>query len=131
MEPLWEYRWEYVDSYYGVIDCQFWMTDYEAEQWHGYGKEGTRRLDETRRDRHLQLRTHERARMSVPGRYSGPSKEQPLPEFVSPDVTLLRQWWDKPDQVSGADVRRMVLEVIALRRLLNASIKVATESSSS
>lgn len=130
MEPLWEYRWEYVDSYYGVIDCQFWMTDYEAEHWHGYGKDGTRRLDETRRDRHLQPRTHERARMSVPARYSKPSKEQPLPEFASPDVSLLREWWDKPDQVSGADVRRMVLEVIALRRLLNTSIKVASESGS-
>ncbi|KUZ00414.1 hypothetical protein WS48_04735 [Burkholderia sp. RF7-non_BP1] len=54
MEPLWEYRWEYVDSYYGVIDCKLWMTDEEAKRWHAYGQEGTRRLDETRRDRQLQ-----------------------------------------------------------------------------
>ncbi|AIO27532.1 hypothetical protein CEQ23_32500 [Burkholderia cepacia] len=58
MEPVWEHRWQYVDSYYGVIDCKFWMTDEEAER-HAFGKEGTRRLDETRRDRHLQPKSSE------------------------------------------------------------------------
>lgn len=52
----------------------------------------------------------------------------PLPESVSPDTGTLRGWWKNPERVDGADVRRMVLEVIALRRLLNASVKVASES---
>ncbi len=124
MEPLWEYRWEYVDSYYGVIDCKFWMTDGEAERWHAFGKEGTRRLDETRRDRHLQPKSTEQALSYA----SAPVGTDPLPEFVSPDTGTLRGWWKHPERVDGADVRRMVLEVIALRRLLNASVKVASES---
>ncbi|KWK16518.1 hypothetical protein WT77_30245 [Burkholderia stagnalis] len=124
MEPLWEYRWEYVDPYYGVIDCKFWMTDEEAERWHAYGQEGTRRLDETRRDRHLQPKSTEQALSYA----SAPAGTDPLPEFVSPDTGTLRGWWQHPERVDGADVRRMVLEVIALRRLLSASVKVAAES---
>ncbi|KWH33533.1 hypothetical protein WL99_11690 [Burkholderia cepacia] len=42
MEPLWEHRWQYVDSYYGVIDYKFWMTDEEAARWHAYGQETSR-----------------------------------------------------------------------------------------
>ncbi|WP_175980975.1 hypothetical protein [Burkholderia sp. BCC1630] len=124
MEPLWEYRWEYVDPYYGVIECKFWMTDWEAERWHGYGNEGTRRLEETRRDRNLQPKSTEQALAHA----SAPMADDPLPEFASPDVGTLRRWWKNPELVDGADVRRMVLEVIALRRLLNASVKVAAES---
>ncbi|KVE53314.1 hypothetical protein WI94_18765 [Burkholderia vietnamiensis] len=124
MEPLWEYRWEYVDLYYGAIDCKFWMTDEEAERWHGYGKEGTRRLDETRRDRHLQPKPSEQALLHA----SDPRRDDPLPEFASPSTGTLRCWWKNPEQVDGADIRRMVLEVIALRRLLSASVKVASES---
>ncbi|KVD50749.1 hypothetical protein WI86_16720 [Burkholderia ubonensis] len=124
MEPLWEYRWEYTDSYYGVIECKFWMTDREAEQWHAFGQEGTRRLDETRRDRHLQPKPSEQTHAYA----AAAAGTDALPEFVSPDVGTLRVWWKHPERVDGADVRRMVLEVIALRRLLNASVKVASES---
>lgn len=59
---------------------------------------------------------------------SAPAGTDPLPKFVSPDTGTLRGWWKHPERVDGADVRRMVLEVIALRRLLNASVKVAPES---
>ncbi|WP_175745598.1 hypothetical protein [Burkholderia ambifaria] len=124
MEPLWEYRWQYVDLYYGVIDCKFWMTDEEAEPWHAYGQEGTRRLDEARRDRHLQPKSSEYALSHA----SAPAGTDPLPAFVSPDTGTLRGWWKHPESVDGADVRRMVLEVIALRRLLSTSVKVASES---
>lgn len=124
MEPLWEYRWEYVDPYYGAMECKFWMTDWEEERWHAHGKEGTRRLDETRRDRNLQPKPSEQTHSYA----SAPAGTDPLPEFASPDTGTLRGWWKNPETVDGADVRRMVLEVIALQRLLNASVKVASES---
>ncbi|MCA8314700.1 hypothetical protein LGN43_10445 [Burkholderia multivorans] len=123
MDPLWEYRWAYFDEYYGEIECNFWMTDWEAERWHAYGRKGTRRLDETRRDRNLQPKPSEQALSHA----SGPAGTDPLPEFASPTTNALRRWWKNPESVDGADVRRMVLEVIALRRLLNASVKVASE----
>ncbi|WEY37756.1 hypothetical protein [Paraburkholderia sp. SUR17] len=53
MEAMWEYRWQFVEDGYwgGVKETNFWMTDGEAERWWAYGRDGTRRLDETRRDR--------------------------------------------------------------------------------
>ncbi len=53
MDPVWEYEWEFVQSgkWGGVKRTGFWMTDYEAERWWAYGGSGTRRLDETKRDR--------------------------------------------------------------------------------
>ncbi|MBU9259084.1 hypothetical protein KTD13_01820 [Burkholderia multivorans] len=124
MEPLWEYRWAYEDEWFGVIECKFWMTDDEAKLWHAYGQKGTRRLDETRRDRNLQPKPTEQALSHA----SVAAGMDPLPEFVSPTTNALRRWWKHPERVDGADVRRMILEVIALRRLLNASVKVAAEA---
>lgn len=59
MEPLWEYRWEFVQDgrWGGRKETNFWMTDAEAEKWWAYGMKGTRRLDETRRDRNVQIDT--------------------------------------------------------------------------
>ncbi|MFX1765169.1 hypothetical protein PWP93_21820 [Paraburkholderia sp. A1RI-2L] len=53
MEPEWEYEWEFVDDgrRRDVKRTGFHMTDYEAERWWAYGRPGTRRLDETKRDR--------------------------------------------------------------------------------
>ncbi|WP_321953162.1 hypothetical protein [Paraburkholderia bannensis] len=49
----WEYEWEFVESGHwgGVKRTNFHMTDREAEVWWAYGKPGTRRLEETQRDR--------------------------------------------------------------------------------
>ncbi|MBU9547502.1 hypothetical protein KTE50_02945 [Burkholderia multivorans] len=80
MEPLWEYRWAYEDEWFGVIECKFWMTDDEAKLWHAYGKKGTRRLDETRRDRNLQPKPSEQALSHA----SVAAGTDPLPEFASP-----------------------------------------------
>lgn len=53
MEPLWECRWEFLEKGHwgGHKETNFHMTDAEAERWWAYGTEGTRRLDETKRDR--------------------------------------------------------------------------------
>jgi len=53
MEPVWEYEWEFVQDgiWGGVKRTGFWMTDYEAGRWWAFGRPGTRRLDETKRDR--------------------------------------------------------------------------------
>ncbi|WP_213294595.1 hypothetical protein [Paraburkholderia sacchari] len=55
MEPEWEYEWEFVEESGrprgAVKRTGFHMTDYEAERWWAYGRQGTRRLDETKRDR--------------------------------------------------------------------------------
>lgn len=53
MEPVWEYEWEFVETgrWGGVKRTNFFMTDREAEHWWAYGQHGTRRLDETKRDR--------------------------------------------------------------------------------
>jgi hypothetical protein len=53
MEPEWEYKWEFVQDgkWSGVKQTNFWMTDYEAERWWAFGRPGTRRIEETKRDR--------------------------------------------------------------------------------
>ncbi|MFD1557112.1 hypothetical protein ACFSHT_16035 [Paraburkholderia silviterrae] len=53
MEPLWEYRWEFVEDGHwgGRKETLHHMTDEEATVWWAYGRKGTRRLDETKRDR--------------------------------------------------------------------------------
>ncbi|MFT0167460.1 hypothetical protein ACLKMY_00330 [Paraburkholderia mimosarum] len=53
MEPVWEYRWEFVEEGHwgGRKETNFHMTDAEAERWWAHGMEGTRRLDGTKRDR--------------------------------------------------------------------------------
>ncbi|MEK6420042.1 MAG: hypothetical protein V4801_10575 [Burkholderia gladioli] len=117
MEPVWEYRWLYDDMFYGPQDTNWWMTDWEAEHWHAYGKEGSMRIDETRRDRTLQKTMYEQP-MTTVGRGKGPDKEQPLPQYGSPSVDLLRTWWNAPASADDGEVRRLVLEVIALRRKL-------------
>lgn len=128
MEPLWEYRWLYHDLYYGPVDTNFWMTDSEAKTWHGYSKEGSMRIEETRRDRNLQLTRAEFSGHQF-GIGRGPDNEQPLPEFVSPMLDVMRRWWFSPNTVEDGDIRRLVLEVIALRRTLRkAGVKAHDES---
>lgn len=56
MEPVWEYRWAFVEKGYwgGRKETNFWMTDEEATKWWAYGMAGTDRIDETKRDRNAQ-----------------------------------------------------------------------------
>lgn len=128
MEPLREYRWLYHDLYYGPVDTCFWMTDWEAERWHGYGKEGSMRIEETRRDRNLQLTQAEHIGHQF-GARRGPDNEQPLPEFVPPTLAVMRRWWVSPSGAEDGDIQRLVLEVIALRRALRkAGVKAHDEA---
>jgi hypothetical protein len=54
MEPVWEYQWAFV--WQGRAETtRWWMTDHEAAQWWASGEPGSRRLDETRRDRNVQV----------------------------------------------------------------------------
>ncbi|RAR51703.1 hypothetical protein C7401_13663 [Paraburkholderia unamae] len=55
MEPIWEYRWAFVEQGHwgGRKETNFWMTDFEAERWWAYGAAGTERLEDTRRDRNV------------------------------------------------------------------------------
>lgn len=59
MEPVWEYRWEFVEKGYwgGKKETNFWMTDEEVKRWWAFGRDGTRRLDETKRDRNIKIDT--------------------------------------------------------------------------
>jgi hypothetical protein len=56
MEPLWEYRWAFVEKGHwgGRKETNFWMTNAEATSWWAYGMEGTERLEATKRDRNVQ-----------------------------------------------------------------------------
>ncbi|MBU9154224.1 hypothetical protein KTD28_06325 [Burkholderia gladioli] len=128
MDPVWEYRWLYVDHFYGPRDTCFWMTDFEAEKWHSFGKEGTMRLEETKRDRNLQSTSFEHPTTTL-GKGGGPERQQPLPEFESPTLKALRSWWVSPREAGDAGVRRLVLEVIMLRRQLrDAGLREHNES---
>lgn len=57
MNQIWEYRWEFVEKGYwgGRKETNFHMTDDEAAKWWAYGQTGTRRLDETKRDRNITI----------------------------------------------------------------------------
>ncbi|MCH7275078.1 MAG: hypothetical protein V4793_03055 [Paraburkholderia tropica] len=126
MEPVFEYRWQYWD-FYGdrPVETHFWMTDWEAEHWPAFGKDGTIRIEESRRDRNL-LGSGSPVGYPPKG-LGGLEKEQPLPEFGSPSLVDLRNWWKTPRAASHGDVQRLVLEVISLRRLLRASVEDARQ----
>lgn len=124
MPPVWEYQWEYIDTpYTGPPNrTSFWMTDEEAEHWHGSTKPGARRLDETRRDR--------KAQPPIPigngtfgASYVGPDAGKPLPTFDSPDLPKLRYWWTFPAYCGRGDIRVLILEVIRLRRKIEGGDK--------
>lgn len=53
MDPIWEYRWVFVEAGHwgGRKETNFWMTDEEARAWWAYGQTGTERLEATKRDR--------------------------------------------------------------------------------
>lgn len=74
MEPVWEYEWEFVQDgiWGGLKRTGFWMTDYEAERWWAFGKPGTRRLDETKRDRVAREAALPKWRGSEPWKSGGP-----------------------------------------------------------
>ncbi|AOK04095.1 hypothetical protein WK25_06200 [Burkholderia latens] len=120
MEPLWEYQWEYIDMPYDGPPqrTRYWMTDEEAEHWHGSKKPGARRLDDTRRDR--------RAQPAIPvgggtigAAYADRTAvDAPLPTFTSPDLPKLRYWWACPSYCGPEDIRVLILEVVRLRRLV-------------
>ncbi|VWD22543.1 hypothetical protein [Burkholderia contaminans] len=124
MEQVWEYQWEFIDTPYTGPPKQtgFWMTDYEAERWHGYGKEGTRRLDETRRDRKAQPPIPTGGG-TIGDAYAGPDTNKPLPAFTSPDLAKLRYWWMFPYYCSHHDIRVLILEVVRQRRKLDSRDK--------
>lgn len=126
MEPLFEYRWQFWDFYRDrPEETHFWMTDWEAERWHAFGKDGTTRIEESRRDRNLIVGL---AGHGAQNKHSGPEKDHELPEFSSPTVASMREWWVTPERVKPSDVQRLVLEVISLRRLLRASVEDARQA---
>lgn len=55
-EPLYEHRYRFTEPGYwgGPKETNFWMTDEEAAEWWAFGREGTQRMDETKRDRNAQ-----------------------------------------------------------------------------
>lgn len=73
MEPVWEYEWEFVQDgkWGGVKRSGFWMTDREAQAWWAYNKPGTRRLDDTKRDRAAQTVASETYRGLEPWKHGG------------------------------------------------------------
>ncbi|MFW6855360.1 hypothetical protein ACODYM_29135 [Burkholderia gladioli] len=126
MEPVFEYRWQYWDFYSArPEETSFWMTDWEAENWHAFGKEGTIKIEESRRDRNL--RSTSRGSGFAQQGLGGPEREQPLPEFDSPSLVDLRKWWRDDGKPSKGEIQRLVLEVISLRRLLRASMEDARQ----
>lgn len=123
MEPLWEYQWEFVPyPYDGPPERSgFWMTDEEAEHWHPGKHERSRRLDETRRDRHAQPPVP-MGGGSFGARYKEPpAVDTPLPPFTSPDLPMLRYWWSYPRYCSEKSIRVLILEIVRLRRQLGES----------
>ena len=117
-EPVWEWKWEYLDARTGRLEAtSIWMTDEEAADWHGYDEPQSRRLEETRRER---------------GRNGGPVVDPPegnvdwtrerrqraersrfgLPPFVTPLYGELRSIWTTH---RDPDVRRLALEVQTAR----------------
>ncbi|WP_347467492.1 hypothetical protein [Burkholderia stagnalis] len=118
MEPLWEYQWEYIDMPYSgpPTRTHFWMTDYEAERWHGYTKPGARRLDETRRDRNVQPKPPVGLFSPREAQTNRSTSERPLPAFRSPDLQELRLWWLDPRSCTFDEIHRLILEVVRLQR---------------
>ncbi|WP_175683823.1 hypothetical protein [Burkholderia cenocepacia] len=125
MEPLWEYQWEYIDMPYNGPPQRtgYWMTDEEAEHWHGSKKPGARRLDETRRDRNAQPKIPIGCG-TIGAAYAEPAPtDAPLPAFKSPPLPTLRYWWANPSYCNPSDIRVLILEVVSLRRKLESDGK--------
>lgn len=105
MTPIWEYRLAFDDPIAGcTIESSTWLTDHEAIYWHGYGRDNSRRMDETKRDRNLHP---PEPLLRLPGK---------LPAFNAQTDDELRVLWRH--YRADPEARRLILEVVHLRRMI-------------
>lgn len=110
MGTVWEYQWEYTDLDDGQVKVYpFWLTPGEAGCSQtliegGFG----RKLKHTRRERVGEPEWRKALKVA-------PSGIRPLPEFESP---LHRELVDLYRRERDPDVRRVILEIVRVRRVL-------------
>ncbi|HDR9474364.1 hypothetical protein [Burkholderia multivorans] len=110
MEPIWEYQWEYTDLDDGQVKViPFWLTEAEAANSHTLlNNDFGRKRAHTRRQRIGEPEW----RTALKGKPSGIKR---LPEFETPLHAELVELYQRN---RDPDVRRVILEVVRVRRVL-------------
>ncbi|HDR9086404.1 TPA: hypothetical protein QDB10_002295 [Burkholderia vietnamiensis] len=102
--PNWGYIWEFIGDDGKPVRTSQLLTEKEVADWHGYMRDGFRRLDETRRDR------------DAIDRANAARRKMPLPVMDVVTHNELRAFWRR--YRGNKDIERLIVELIRTRRAI-------------